>query len=108
MADAYVAMHLHEQRYVYGELDDSTGTLTLAAATVTLYDASGAVAGGVNGATATGYTSSASASPQAWYLLKPTVLGIAAGLYTLAFLITDSNGLIYEPVIGVRVTADYV
>ena len=79
-------------------------TITISTATVTLFDTSGAVAGGVSGALAS-FDSGAQAAPRAWYQVKPTVLGIAPGTYTVAFLIVDSLGFEYEPEVRVIVVA---
>ena len=103
MADADITIRLHEQRNIYVTLTPASGTLTISSATVTLYDSAGSVAGSVSAASATGITSGASAAPMAWFLLKPTVLALSAGCYELAFIVTDSSGIIYEPVVLVVV-----
>lgn len=114
MADAYTTIRLKEKRNIYADIAPASGTETIASVTVTLYDSSGAVAGavsataivqGVNG----GFTIAADSDPQAWYFMDPTTLAIAAGYYTLAFLIIDSASPAnkFEPVVGIKVLADY-
>lgn len=103
---ATVALRLSEQRQVFVTLTPLTGTLTISSAVVTLYDASGNVAGGVSAIAVTGKDSGAQSAPRAWFLLRPSVLSIVPGSYTLTFLVTDSSGFIYEPVVMVVVGAD--
>jgi hypothetical protein len=114
MADAFVILRLKEKRNVYADIAPASGTETIVSVTVTLYDSSGAVAGAVSATpivqgTNGGWTVAASADPQAWYRMDPTTLGISAGYYSLAFVITDSASPVnvFECVVGIRVQNDY-
>src|ERR1041385_2204479 len=107
--DAYETMRIGEVRDLEGVFTPESGTITLSSATVSLYDASGAIAGDVDEADATGITSGASAAPVAWYTFDLTDdgLGINAGLYTLTLSAVDSDGKDYITSIGVRVKNAY-
>ena len=107
MADAYGRMELSEQRNVRVTLTPvaPTTAITISTATVTLYDSGGAVAGSVSGLTAT-FDTGSQAAPRVWWLMRPSVLGITAGLYVATFKITDSTGFVWEPTVSVRVVAD--
>ena len=84
------------------------GTLQIqAGGTVTLYDATGTPAGGIDGAFLTAYDPDPAASVRAWYDLNTA--GITPGRYTLTFNVTalGSDGLtrLREPSVGVWIQA---
>lgn len=105
MAGACTTMGFGEAVPIYsGAWVPTTGTETLSAVVCTLRDAQGAVAGGVSGTVATGFTSGASAVPVAWFDLDPTALGLtepttAQAIYSLEFTATDSLGKRYTSVV---------
>lgn len=107
MAIAYGTMLLSEKRNARVTITPQSPatTLTIASATVTLYDSSGNVAGGVSAASAT-FDTGAQAAPRVWFLLRPSVLAIVPGVYSVAFLVTDSAGFVYEPVLSITIKAD--
>lgn len=112
MADGYTVIRLKESRKVPVSITPKTGTETIASVRVTLTRSGSLVAvtdvdsllivQNVNG----GWDTAAAAKVQAWYILAPVVLALTAGLYSLAFVITDSQGNVYEPVAGIVVRAD--
>ncbi len=109
MPDAYATIRLSEQRDVFVTLTPLVGTAIINSGSVTIYDSSGLVAGGVNGVPVTGSTSGTLAAPQAWYLLKPSALGLVPGVYSVAFLLNVlASGVssVDEPVVGVVVLPD--
>ncbi len=107
MVDLSGSMRLSERRNARVTLTPQppATTITISSVTVTLYDSSGNIAGGVSALTAS-FDSGAQAAPRCWYLLRPSVLAIVAGIYTLAFVITDASGFVWEPVIIVNVQAN--
>jgi hypothetical protein len=85
-----------------GAFTPASGTETLSAVTVSLYDASGAIAGEVEDEPATGFTDGASASPVAFFDVDPIALDLdeptpstGQACYTLQFTATDSAGKRY-------------
>jgi hypothetical protein len=102
--------YLEQVKILSPSLNPASGTKTISSATCTLKNSAGAVAGGVNGTAVTGSTAGATATPgpQSWYLLKPAVLVLPApsiygDVYTLAFLIVDTDGETWEPVVQVTI-----
>lgn len=95
MADISSEFRMSESDYVYSPKITRNGAkITITSVTVRLTDATGTVAGGVDGIPATAYTAGADVEPQAWYLFVPNTLKITPGNYVLAFRISDSSGLI--------------
>ena len=110
MADVFTTIRQGEKDLIYSpEYDPDSGTLTFASGTVTLYSASGAVAGGVSDAAVTDFTSGASSAPQGWWLMDLTSGGLTLtpGNYELAFTMVDSNGRKRISVVGVTVKTPY-
>lgn len=103
MANSYTVIIWPEKVPIYsGAFTPATGTETLSAVTVSLYDASGDIAGEVEDEPATGFTSGASAAPVAFFDVDPIALGLdeptpATGqaVYSLEFVATDSAGKRY-------------
>src|SRR5687768_9770738 len=90
-------IRLGEKRPFYASATAPTGsTHTVSGtSTVTLYDKSGAVAGGVNGTNVTGQEAGAQSELLAWYVLDPSTLNLTAGVYRLVFKIVavGSDGI---------------
>lgn len=77
--------------------------------TVTLYDKDGAVAGSVNGTNVTGQDAGAVAALDAWYVLKPTTLGLTANTpYKLVgtIIAVGSDGITRKFVISVFIIVE--
>jgi hypothetical protein len=109
MADAYSVVRYPEKLSIFsGAWTPDTGTETLSSVACTLRDATGAVAGGVNAAAATGFTDGASAAPVAWLDIDPIALALtqptfATGqsVYSLEFVATDSAGKRYSSTVAI-------
>lgn len=109
MPDAVITLRESESRNAFVTLTPAFGTATINSGTVTLYDNTGAVAGGVSAAALTGSTAGASANPQAWFMLDAFTLGLSPGLFILAFLLHVTAGGVTstdEPTVMVLVKPD--
>lgn len=112
IADAHpVPIKLGAKRPFYASATAPTGsTHTVSGtSTVTLYDKDGNVAGGVNATNVTGQETGAQLELLAWYVLDPTTLSLAEGLYKLVFTIvaTGSDTIVrtFKPGIFIIVEA---
>lgn len=110
-----IPIRLGEERPFYGSATAASGeTLTVqGTSTVTLYDAAGSAAGGINAISVTGQESGAQSELLAWYVLKPSNppsgTALTPGVYEMVFTMTalgsDNITRVFKPSIMIVVKA---
>ena len=105
MAEGYAKLKLGETRDIVSDYKPAVSTETLSSCLVSIYDVTGAIAGGVSGVSATGITAGANADPQAWYTFVPLALSLPAARYIVSFQCTDSNGKVFVANVSVLVVS---